>query len=167
MKAAVVYASRTGTAARCAKRLAERLEADLLEITGNSRRKSAWDFPDVTAYDAVILGGGIRMGRLPRELCRWTSHWESVLLQKQVGLFLCCCFENQAADYFRHNFSVPLREHACCSGCLGGELDPSSLRGTDRLVAGLVLDSRGYASLPRLDLHRVDAYAHRFLLLQP
>lgn len=167
MKAAVVYASRTGTAARCAKRLAERLEADLLEITRASRGKNACDFPDVTAYDAVILGGGIRMGRLPRELRRWASRWESALLQKQVGLFLCCCFENQTADYFRGNFSAPLREHACCSDCLGGELDPASLRGTDRLVAGLVLNSQGHTPLPRLDLHRADAYAQRFLLLQP
>ncbi len=129
--------------------------------------ENACDFPDVTVYDAVILGGGIRMGRLPRELRRWTSQWESVLLQKQVGLFLCCCFENQTADYFRGNFSRAPAGTRLLPDCLGGELDPASLRGTDRLVAGLVLNSQGHVPLPRLDLHRVDAYAQRFLLLQP
>ena len=65
MNAAVIYSSKTGTSARCAARLAEHLEADLLEISG--------DFPDIAAYDAVLLGGGVRMGRLPRPLRRWTA----------------------------------------------------------------------------------------------
>ena len=64
-------------------------------------------------------------------------------------------------------FPAELLEHACCRACLGGELDPDALQGTDRLVAGLAIRSFGFATLPRLDLHRADAFVQRFLMAQP
>ena len=159
MNTAVIYSSKTGTSARCAARLAEHLEADLLEISG--------DFPDIAAYYAVLLGGGVRMGRLPRPLRRWTALHTAELLQMPLGLFLCCCLEKEAETYFRGNFPAELLEHACCRACLGGELDPDALQGTDRLVAGLAIRSFGFATLPRLDLHRADAFVQRFLIAHP
>lgn len=80
MNAAVIYSSKTGTSARCAARLAEHLEADLLEISG--------DFPDIAAYDAVLLGGGVRMAVCPA-LCAGGLPFIRVRCCK--SLWVCSC----------------------------------------------------------------------------
>ncbi|MCI8553714.1 MAG: hypothetical protein HFJ80_02055 [Clostridiales bacterium] len=153
MKSAIVYASQTGTAAKCARELAGRLEADLLEADGDS--------PDITRYDAVILGGGIRLGRLNRSLRKWITCHRQELGQKTLGLFLCCCFEDQADAYFRKNFPPPLLERAAPRICFGGELEPATLKGFDRLIVGMAAGTAG-PSLCQIHPEAIDRFVDDF-----
>ena len=153
MKIAVIYASKTGTAAKCAHELAERLEADLFEADGRS--------PDIGRYDAVILGAGIRLGKLNRSLVKWMAAHRRELLHKTLGLFLCCCFEENTAAYFQKNFPPELLEHADPRISLGGELNPAALRGVDGLIAGMVPTGDG-GSLYRIHTEAIDRFVDDF-----
>ncbi|HCO69826.1 MAG TPA: flavodoxin, partial [Mesotoga infera] len=56
MKTAVIYATRSGTAEKCSEKLSEMLagESAIINITKDSS-------PDLSGYDAVIVGTSIRI----------------------------------------------------------------------------------------------------------
>jgi menaquinone-dependent protoporphyrinogen IX oxidase len=82
-KTLVAYFSKGGASEEYAKVIAETLTANGLAV---EIRNLAHDIPDVTAFDTVVLGTGVRMGMVYRR-------WRKVLKQralrdKRLFLFL-------------------------------------------------------------------------------
>jgi menaquinone-dependent protoporphyrinogen IX oxidase len=82
-KTLVAYFSKGGASEEYAKVIAEKLTANGLAV---EIRNLADDIPDVTAFDTVVLGTGVRMGMVYRR-------WRKVLKQralrdKRLFLFL-------------------------------------------------------------------------------
>ena len=89
MKTLIAYASKTGTAEKCARMLAERIpDATLCDLCKEK--------PDPSAYDQVIVGGGVRMGALHVDARQYLDGCKPILLQKRLGLFLCAGFVEKA-----------------------------------------------------------------------
>jgi menaquinone-dependent protoporphyrinogen oxidase len=61
-------------------------------------------------------------GSVPKALKNFVNDNTEVLLQKKVGLFLCCLIEKDIEQYFIQNFPEPLYSHASQKSWLGGEL---------------------------------------------
>ena len=159
MKTLIAYASKTGTAEKCARMLAERIpDSTLCDLC---REK-----PDPNAYEQVIVGGGVRMGALHVDACQYLDGCKPVLLQKHLGLFLCAGFVEKAGEIFANNVDPELRAHAAACECFGGEIDMGKLRGFDRLITKMALrsfkDEDGQAAMPRLLPERVEAFAAKF-----
>lgn len=158
MKILIAYASKTGTTGKAAKLLGERFSnVTLRDLTVGS--------PNPDDYDAVILGGSIRMGMLHKDARKWlVKNWD-VLKTKKFGCFICHGFMDQAPQLIQQNFTQEMLEMAVCCDSFGGELDEKKLRGTDRIIAGLVMKSVQARKdfVPCIRTDRIKVFAETFL----
>lgn len=133
MRILIVYQSHTGTVRSCVERLQgelNRLDVDLCDL--DERVLLPAD------YDAVILGAYIHADRIPKELARYLTAFSKDLLNRPLGLFLCCGYLDNYEDYVRKNFSAELVEHAFLTIPFGGEVRPEKAKGMDRLILRVI-----------------------------
>lgn len=133
MKTLIIYASPTGTTARCARELAELIPgAELHELKKQGNPK-----PD--GYDMVIVGGSIRGGGLSPLAQMYLEECEETLLAKKLGLFICCGTDSKADKYLADNVSPRLLSHASAAMSFGGELVPERAKGfIDRMIVKMM-----------------------------
>ncbi|HER10059.1 MAG TPA: flavodoxin [Bacteroides sp.] len=119
MKTLIAYSSTLG----CTEQCASRLKADLgngVEMFRISRRRRI----NLQDYDTVIIGGSIHAGIIQRSVRHFCETNLKVLLQKQVGLFVCCMDpEADENEMIQKAFPEKLVENALASGFFGGELN--------------------------------------------
>ena len=133
MRIAIVYATKSGTTAECAARLAEELKnytPKLFEI--------GVEEPDLSEFDTVILGFSIRMGKALKKARRYMQVHADQLEKKSVAYFICCGFVDCFEEYAEKCIPKNLRERAVDVACLGGSLDPKRVKGFDRIVVKAV-----------------------------
>ena len=157
MKTLILYATKNGATEKAAKILGEKLGgADLKNI--------ARDTFDLAAYDRVLVGSNVRMGTVDRKIRAFLLSQIGILLQKELGLFVCCCFPKQEETYFQNNVPSQLLAHAKATAALGGELDRAKLKGADKLVAKMVLKAdheQGILRTFALETDRIDAFVEK------
>ena len=136
MKILIAYTSKHGTTAECASLLSQKLggnEIDLIDMKKNT-------MPSVEAYDVVILGSSVRMGRVSGQIKKYIKNNMEGLAQKQCAVFLCCGFPDEFEEYvelqFPKNFAPSLGYH-----CFGGELKPERVRGIEKLIVKAIRKS--------------------------
>ncbi len=81
---------------------------------------------DITCrnYDTIIVGGSIHEGMIQRSVYKFCETNLDVLLQKQVGLFVCCMDPDaNEQELIERTFPEKLVKHALASGFFGGELN--------------------------------------------
>ena len=154
MKILIAYAGKSGTTAKCAKLLAEKLPgavvADLCETT-----------PGPTDYDTVVIGGCIRMGQLHKRAKQYIVQHENILSQKQAAYFICCGFPANKDQLFSSNIPAVLLKKAVTVQCFGGEMQLDRLHGLDKLIAKMVTKSTvdQKNAPPSLQYDRIDEMA--------
>ena len=153
MKTIVVYASQYGTTKKCAQMIAERLPggAELHDL--NKREKV-----DIREYETVIVGGSIRVGRLLKPAKVFCGENEAALLQKRLGLYLCCALPKDAEGYFGENVSSVLLRHATAKGVFGGEFVTEKMGFFAKKVVEAVSKS-AEGPPPQIDVAAVQAFA--------
>ena len=154
MKTLIAYASKTGTSKKCAELLGQALpDSELCDLTKEKR--------DPASFDAVVIGGGIRMGRLHVDARQYLEYCKELLLTKRLGLFLCSGWPEQAEAQFSGNVDGELLAHATVRMSFGGEIDMQRMHGFDRLLARMAQKAarEDPASAPRLYPERIDAFA--------
>ncbi|MDO4357757.1 MAG: flavodoxin domain-containing protein [Clostridia bacterium] len=145
MKTLIAYASKTGTARRCAEALAGRVEgAALCDLTKEQ--------PDPSGYDAVILGGSVRMGQIHNDLKKYAQGAQDVLKDKRLGLFITCGYDDLADTIIENNLPEALVSAAKVKMSFGGEMDLDKQKGFDRIICKMALKSieKDGGELPRL-----------------
>lgn len=131
MKTLIVYATRNGSTAKAAALIASKLGGcDVKDI--------AKERFDLSLYDRVLVGSNIRMGTVDRKIRGLLLSQIGTMLQKELGLFFCCAFYENAELYFQNNVPAQLLEHAKAMAALGGEFDIQNLRGLDKIVGKMV-----------------------------
>ena len=133
MKIAAFYSSKNGTAKRALEQLADLAPALTLLDLDRLRRP-----PEPTAFDLVLVGGSIRMGRISRALKKFLKRNEGALLELPLIIFINCVFSENREQYFRDNFSQTLLRHAIERFDFGGEMDIARLSGSDKLTLEIV-----------------------------
>lgn len=82
----VVYGTKSG----CTAGIAERVEAALAGLDVTADVKPAQDHPDPSAYDAIIVGSGVRAGMWHAPVKQWLVSNAGILRDKPVALFTAC-----------------------------------------------------------------------------
>lgn len=156
MKTLIAYASKSGTARKCALALAQKIDdATLVDLQKEK--------PNPAPYEQVIIGGGVRMGALHLDARQYLDGCKELLLQRRLGVFLCAGFDEKAEALFENNVDPELRAHALQCVNFGGEVDPKRLRGLERLIVRMVMRPGGAsAALPRVFPERIEAFAKLF-----
>jgi len=156
MRTLIVYSTKYGSTGQCAEKLAELTGADLFRL---AKKK----FPDISQYDAVILGSPVYMGKISPLMQAFLNAHEQKLHDKRVGIFVLC---GVPADFKRHlvyNFSFELLEKAEAKECFGGEINQQKLKFFDKLIVKAVAKSRS-EGMGESDVseEKVQSFAQRF-----
>ncbi len=139
MKTLILYTTLYGATKSCAEELAGLLgEADLLAVSKKAR-------PDLSAYDGVIVGSPVYMNALPKPMKQFLDAYEFDLLEKKLGIFLCCSNAKRFEKYLPYCFSFDLLEKAEVKECFGGILEEDKLRFWHRMITRAI---RKQASAP-------------------
>ncbi|MEH7076850.1 flavodoxin domain-containing protein [Neobacillus drentensis] len=118
MKSLIVYCSSHGTTEKAVRFLSESLKGEILAVD-LKRENVKFDLRD---YDTVIIGGSIHVGNIQRKIKQFISHNLNTLLEKEVGLFLCCMRDGETAiEQFNNAFPQELRKNSAAMGLFGGE----------------------------------------------
>jgi menaquinone-dependent protoporphyrinogen oxidase len=145
MKILIAYRTKYGTAAACARALAEKLgaEAALADLA------DARDV-DVREYDVILVGGSIYAGTLQRKVVSFCEKNRSALLERRVGLFLCCLYEGEdAALQLQSAFPDWILAHSFARALPGGEVHWDRLSFLDRMLVRGVMRNPGDLSRMR------------------
>lgn len=118
-KTLIAYSTTLGCTEQCASKLKEDLGegVDLVRI---SRRRRF----NLQNYDTIIVGGSIHEGMIQRSVHKFCESNLDALLQKQIGLFVCCMDPDaNEQELIQRAFPDSLIKHALASGFFGGELN--------------------------------------------
>lgn len=130
MRTLIAYRTRYGTTERYARWLAERLpgQTDLADLGKHGKAP-------LEHYDVIILGSPIYEGLPLRGISTFCERNRQVLLQKKVGLFICCLLEGRRAlEELASAYPDWLSLHAFGRYVLGGEVRLSRLALWDRFL---------------------------------
>ncbi|MCM3764376.1 flavodoxin domain-containing protein [Neobacillus niacini] len=131
MKTLIVYCSSHGTTEKAAGIVAEHLEGEVLSI---DLKRDKVDF-NLNDYDTVIIGGSIHAGSIQRRIKQFIAKHHDELLEKDLGLFLCCMREGElAVEQFNQAFPQDLRKNSAALGLFGGEFLVSKMNFFERQV---------------------------------
>jgi len=130
MKTLIVYASKHG----CAKKAAEKLGEAFGDGTEVDDIRSITKI-DITDFDRIIIGGSIHAGRIQKAVKNFNQKNLARLLEKQIGLYICCMEEGESADKeFSNAFPRQLIEHAVAKGFFGGEFNFEKMNFIERFI---------------------------------
>ncbi len=118
-KTLIAYSTTLGCTEQCASKLKEDLGegVDLIRI---SRRRRF----NLKNYDTIIVGGSIHEGMIQRSVHKFCESNLDILMQKQIGLFVCCMDPDaNEQELIERAFPESLVKHALASGFFGGELN--------------------------------------------
>jgi menaquinone-dependent protoporphyrinogen oxidase len=119
MKTLIAYSTTLGCTEQCASKLKDDL-GDGVEMVRISRRRRF----NLQQHDTIIVGGSIHEGMIQRSVYKFCETNLEVLMQKQVGLFVCCMDPDaNEQELIDRAFPAQLVEHALASGFFGGELN--------------------------------------------
>ncbi len=157
MKTLILYATRHGSTAEAARRIAARMpNSDVKNIKTDAFR--------LADYDRILIGSYIRMGMFDRKIRALLLKEIAVLREKTLGIFVCCCFTENAQTYFQNNVPPQLLETVQATAALGGELDRKKLHGMDKYVANMVLKAdhaRGILHTFTLKEENIEAFVNK------
>jgi len=153
LRTLIAYRTKYGTAAACARRL-------LAKIGGDTVLADLADARDVNVrdYDVVLVGGSIYAGKVQRAVVSFCERNRPALLQRKVGIFLCCLYQGEdALMQLQSAFPDWLLAHAFARALPGGEVHYARLTLLDRLlVRGL---THAKSDLSRMNPRALDDLA--------
>jgi menaquinone-dependent protoporphyrinogen oxidase len=117
MRTAIIYASKHGTTEKVARKLQDGFGEEQAQLFNLKKNNNF----DVTQFDQIIVGGSIHAGQIQKSVKRFLDKHTQDLLQRRLGLFLCCMHENEAENQFNTAFPEILRSHAKSKKIMGGE----------------------------------------------
>jgi menaquinone-dependent protoporphyrinogen oxidase len=154
MSTLIAYSSTLGCTEQCASKLKEDL-GEGVELIRISRRSRF----NLKPYENIIIGGSIHAGMIQRSVYKFCENYLDVLLQKQVGLFVCCIDpEADEKEIIARAFPEKLVEHALASGFFGGELNIKKMNLLQKIM------TRKAARLqkePDIDFQKILAFAKK------
>ena len=157
MKTAIVFFSKTGASAECARELYKLIpDSELFNL--------AIDSCDVSKFDNIILGGGIRAGMIPSKLRKYVSANELDIQKKNVGLFVCCSDFPNSVSYIEKNFPPVLVKKAVACGGFGAKMNPDEMKGFDRFVAKVAMKriKKAGAEAPSIKYAEIAKFSAKF-----
>lgn len=124
MKILIAYHTKTGTTARCADMLREHFDRHDTTVADLAR-----DAVDLDAYDTVILGAPVRMGRIDRRMRTFWQVNAARLADKNRAFFVCCGSMQDAPDIMARDIPAVLMQDSAGAAAVGGELLVSAQHG--------------------------------------
>jgi menaquinone-dependent protoporphyrinogen oxidase len=157
MKIAIIYATKYGCADKCAHTLANEIETNTAIIN----LELSTDV-NLSAFDTIIIGGSIHAGMINRKVKKFVTKYQDELINKRLGLFLCCLFEGEKAlQQFQDAYPEKLRNKAIAHGLFGGELDFNKMNFIEKAIVKKVANIE--SSTSRINYSDVKDFAKKII----
>jgi Flavodoxin len=154
MNTAIIFATKYGSTAEVARRLASVFneKADLFDIAKDR-------IPSLDPYETVIIGGSVYMGRIQKKLRSYLETSRQELLSKRVGLYLCAAHPDLKTrqDELRQAFPEALYNHALIKDILGYALIFEKMHLMDRFIMSKIKGDK--LSVSSYDDDKIQAFA--------
>lgn len=110
MSALVVFGTRYGSTAKIAEEIGAVLSDEGFKVRVVNAAKDT--ISDISEFDVVIVGSGIKMGKWTKETLNFLKKFEADLSQKKVALFVSCGYsrEPDKVDEARENFLIKVAD---------------------------------------------------------
>lgn len=126
MKTLVVYSTKSGASRECAELLCKVLkDYSLCDLSKQ--------VPDIESFEIVILGSGVRMGKIYKPMRSFLEKNQKALLLKKTAFFLCNSYPDTFQKAVEKNIPKELIENAVCIESLGGFLPFTAPKGREWL----------------------------------
>ncbi|WP_211749409.1 flavodoxin domain-containing protein [Paenibacillus sp. Marseille-Q4541] len=113
MTSLILYATKTGATEQCAKILSEALpDSTLCNIQ--------IDKPNIEKFDYIILGAGVRDGKIYKPIRDFIKKNQNELLNKQMGYYICNEKPKKTEEIIEQNIPADLKKAAICIESFGG-----------------------------------------------
>ncbi len=109
----VLYATKSGATEQCAKVLFEELSH--CTICNIDLEK-----PNIDEFDSIIIGAGVRDGKIYKPIRDFIKKNEHELLKKRMGYYICNEKPKKTEEIIGDNFSDDLKNAAICIESFGG-----------------------------------------------
>lgn len=130
MKGILIYLSKHGTAEKVAQQMQNLLGDEFLLVNLKTTK-----LPDLSQYDTIVIGGSIHAGSIQKGIQLFCKNNLTLLLQKRLGLFLCCMYEGEVAkQQFNAAFPNSLIAHAKATAITGGEFIFSEMSWIEKVI---------------------------------
>ncbi|MFF2889303.1 flavodoxin domain-containing protein [Paenibacillus sp. NPDC057967] len=134
MAVLVIYATKTGATEQCIKVLGK-------EIPNCTTCDIQTEKPIIEDFDHIILGAGVRDGKIYKPIRDFIKKNHDALLQKRMGYFICNEKPKETEDIIERNIPADLKEAAVCIESFGGyKAYAAPKEGTDQLK-GIFVDT--------------------------
>jgi menaquinone-dependent protoporphyrinogen oxidase len=133
MKTLIYYATKHGTAEKCARLLAQKLDGQIDLVKAGDG-----DSVDLDTYDRVIIGGSIYVGKIQKEITEFCQKYLSKLTQKKLGLFICSMMKQDERKQISLNFPKELLDAANTTENFGAEIKYGELGFMERTITKMV-----------------------------
>ena len=127
MKILIAYDSKTGTARECAEMLGGHFKGHDVCLFDLRRGR-----PSLDEYDLAVIGGSVRMGKLPKVLNAFVKEEKDKIATMPHAFFICCCIPESAENYIKKGIPSELLKGAVATDNFGGELRPERHRGLEK-----------------------------------
>lgn len=161
MKVAIVYCTHHGTTAKVARLLAQKLEQHQVSIYDLGKTPD----PAIDAYDLIIIGGSIHVGMIQKRVKHFCEKNLELLLEKEVGLFICCMLAENQKIQFEKAYPAPLRAQSKAHGYLGGEFIFEKMNLLEKLMVNVV--AKTHDSISRIHYASIDRFVQELEAVQP
>lgn len=108
MKTLIVYRTTHGCTERIAREVGSRLGGKVDYVDLKQKK-----LPVLNEYDRIIVGGSIHAGQIQHKVKDFCEKNRELLLNKELGLFICCMYEGGVArKHMQDVFPEELLPHA-------------------------------------------------------
>lgn len=114
MRTLILYATKSGASRECAELLAKK-------IADCSICDMAKQIPDIASFDTLIVGSGVRMGKIYKPAKNFIEKHMDVLLSKKTALYFCNAYPDTLQETIKKNIPQKLIDRAVCIKSLGGK----------------------------------------------
>lgn len=149
MKILLLYSTKSNCSKDCSLQLAELLSNHEVTIC-----PVGTDVPSFSAFDFVLLGGGVRFGKFYPAMRRFLKVRANELVSVPHALFICCATGDRADEYFDTLYPKALKESAFDCVYFGGSLDTRRFRGIGKIMIAIarfmLTDTEDEITLPEI-----------------
>jgi len=127
MRTLILYSTKSGASRECAELLATKIaDCSICDIAKNT--------PDIGGYDTLIVGSGVRMGKLYKPAKNFIDKNIGMLLSKNTAFYLCNSYSDTLQKVIDNNIPKKLIDTAICIKSFGGKPPFTSPKNQDWIL---------------------------------
>jgi len=127
MRTLILYSTKSGASRECAELLATKIaDCSICDIAKNT--------PDIGGYDTLIVGSGVRMGKLYKPAKNFIDKNIGMLLSKNTAFYLCNSYSDTLQKVIENNIPKKLIDTAICIKSFGGKPPFTSPKNQDWIL---------------------------------